>query len=448
MLNDSILTKEKIDQFKRDFQKTPNRQVLKHAIIKNGIKAVSLNNDVVINMQHTFSEEIKTGKATDQDSTGRCWLFAGLNTLRQKIADEYKIKDFELSQNYPMFWDKLEKANYFFENIIETVEDDIYSRIIMWLLYNPVQDGGQWDMFSNLIEKYGIVPKYMMPETFHSSKSHIMNRLLTLKLRENASILRKLFRDGKDIKILKEKKSEMLNEIYGMLVFFLGEPPTKFHFEYRDKDKNFHQDLNLTPQEFFQTYININLNDYASIINAPTEDKPYKKTYTVKYLGNVKGGKDVLYLNVDNKTLKQLTLSQLKENIPVWFGCDVGQMMDSDQGIMDTELFLYEDALGTSFNLDKAGRLDYGESLLTHAMVFTGVNLVDGKPNRWKVENSWGDKSGKDGYFVMGDKWFDEFNYQIVVHKKFLSDELKQSLAQKPVVLPPWDPMGALALMR
>jgi len=448
MLKDSILTKEKIDQFKRDFHKIPNRQVLKHAIIKNGLKAVSLNNDVVINMQHTFSEEIKTGKATDQNSTGRCWLFAGLNTLRQKIADEYKIKNFELSQNYPMFWDKLEKANYFLENIIDTVEEDIYSRIIMWLLNDPVNDGGQWDMFSNLIEKYGIVPKYMMPETFHSSKSHIMNKMLTLKLRENASILRKLFRAGEDIKILNEKKSEMVNEIYSMLVFFLGEPPLKFNFEYRDKDKNFHQDLNLTPQEFFQKYVKINLNDYACIINAPTEDKPFQKTYTVKYLGNVKGGKDVLYLNVDSKTLKQLALSQVKDNIPVWFGCDVGQMLDSDLGIMNTDLFLYEDALGTSFNLDKAGRLNYGESLLTHAMVLTGVNLVDGKPNRWKVENSWGDKSGKDGYFVMGDKWFDEFNYQIVVHKKYLSDELKKSLAKKPVVLPPWDPMGALALMR
>jgi bleomycin hydrolase len=437
-----------IDQFHQDFQTNPIRQVIKNAIIKSGIRAATLNANAVAAMHHTFSDEIKTGKATSQKNSGRCWMFAGLNVFRQKISEALNIKDFELSQVYPMFWDKLEKSNYFLENIIATVDEDIYSRLLMWLLKEPLQDGGQWDMFANLIHKYGVVPQNLMPETFHSSNSYLMNHIITLKLREYASILRNKYREGCSLDDLKAMKQTMLNEVYRMLICFLGEPPKKFDFEYRNEDKEFHFERNLTPQDYFQKYVKLDLHNFVSIINAPTADKPFNKTFTIQYLGNVVGGKDILYLNVESNVLRQLAVAQLKDKKPVWFGCDVGKMLDNDNGIMERDLYAFNTAFETTFALDKAARLDYRESLLTHAMVFTGVNLVDGQPNRWKVENSWSDKSGKEGYYVMGDSWFDEYNYQIVVEKTYLSDELRQAAELPPIVLPPWDPMGSLAMMQ
>ncbi|MDP8240480.1 MAG: C1 family peptidase [Candidatus Hatepunaea meridiana] len=448
MSEDTILTQQMLEKFSSDFHKRPNCQVLKNAIIKNGIKNVTLNNNAVINLQKTFSEEITTGKITAQEHSGRCWLFAGMNVLRQRVAKNINIESFELSQNYPMFWDKLEKANFFLDNIIETIDEDIYSRTVMWLLTAPCQDGGQWDMFSNLVEKYGVVPKYVMPESHHSANSKVMNDLLTLKLRESASILRKAYQNGESLETVQNRKTGMLSEIYRMLSYFLGEPPKTFNFEYRDKDKIFHQDISITPTGFFDKYVKLNLDDYVSIINAPTDDKPFNKTYTVQYLGNVRGGKDILYLNVVSETLKHLAVSQLKDREVVWFGCDVGKMMERDVGILDREAFLYEEAFDMKFDLDKAGRLDYGESKLTHAMVFTGVNLIKGKPNRWKVENSWGEKAGQEGFLIMNDNWFDEYNFQVVINKKYLSADLKAALKQKPIVLPPWDPMGSLAGVR
>ena len=440
------ITQTMLKKFEKDFYAKPERELFKNAIIQNGIRNVAINFKSKIKMQYTFSDEIEVGEhITNQKSSGRCWLFAGLNLFRHKISDRYKIKDFELSQSYQMFWDKLEKANYFLENIIETKEAGIRDRLIMWLLESPLQDGGQWDMFVNLVKKYGVVPKTIMPETYHSSNSYIMNKILTLKLREYAATLRSL--PKKDAKNINKKKDEMLAEFYKLLVHFLGEPPKNFDFEYRDDKKNFHRDANITPQRFFEKYVDINLDDYISVINAPTADKPFNKTYTVKYLGNMVGGRDILYLNVDIEKMKEFAMLQLVDKEPVWFGCDVGQMSDKDTGIMDMELYIYFDVLDTKLSLTKAQRLDYGDSRLTHAMVFTAVNIVDGKPNRWKVENSWSEKAGNKGFYVMSSEWFEQFNYQIVVNKRYLTSELREVLKQKPIELEPWDPMGALALM-
>ncbi|MFC1850846.1 C1 family peptidase [candidate division CSSED10-310 bacterium] len=442
------LSSKLLSEFKENFDMDPRCQVLKHAIIKNGIQNVSLNNDSIISMQYAFSDEIKTGKITSQQQSGRCWLFAGLNMFRQKVARTLKIKDFELSTNYPLFWDKLEKSNYFLEKVIETAQEDMYSRTFMWLLKNPVQDGGQWDMFANLVEKYGIVPKVVMPETFHSSNTKIMQLLLTSKLREGAWTLRTLFQQGKQPELLREKKGEIMEDIYRILVLFLGQPPLSFDYEYRDDEGNFNEDNGLTPIVFYQKYVGYDLHRLVSVINAPSSRKPFNQTYTVDSLGNLIEGKPIIYLNIDIDTMKQLVLKQLREGIPVWFGCDVGKMVNRETGIMDTDIYLYEKILGVKFGLSKGGRLDYGESQLTHAMVFTGVNVNKGVPNRWKVENSWGEQAGNQGFFVMSDSWFDEFNYQVVIFKKFLPDNLLAVLKQDPVVLPPWDPMGALALMQ
>jgi len=439
------ITKTLLNQFEKQFDENSHNKIMMDAVTKVSVNDVAMNRNSIIDMDFAFSDELKTAKITHQKKSGRCWLFAGTNTLRIYLMRKLRLQEFELSQSYPFFFDKLEKSNYFLENIINTIDQDIRSRIVMWLLASPVNDGGQWDMFINLVEKYGIVPKNVYPETYNSSNSALINKLLTQKLREDASILRNMNRKHSSIASLREKKESMLKEIYRFLAISFGVPPLKFTLEYRDKKNKFHRYRDVTPQKFYKKFINLDLRDYVSLINAPMEDKEYNKTYTVKYLGNVMGGKDVLYLNLQGKTLKKLAVKQLMDNEPIWFGCDVGKFSDREKGIMDTALFDYNLVFNADFKWNKGERLDYGESKLTHAMVLTGVNLIDGKPNRWKVENSWGETAGRKGYFVMSDKWFDEFLYQVVINKKYMPAKIASLLEKKPIILPPWDPMGSLA---
>ena len=431
-----------LDKFSSAYQGDPVNALRTHAVVKCGLSDAAVNQREDIDNPMIFEVELESGKITNQKSSGRCWLFAGLNTMRYEIMKKLNLETFELSQSYQMFYDKLEKANYFLEGILATLDEPLSGRLVNHLLTAPVQDGGQWDMFVALVEKYGCVPKSVMPESFHSSNSGMMNKMLTLKLREDAMQLRAMERDLDKQRAAKE---EMLCEIYRMLCICLGEPPRAFDVSFRDKDKNFITERNITPLAFFEKYVGQALDDYVSIINAPTADKPYGKTYTVSFLGNVAGGRSIKYLNLPSDELKRMAIAQLKDGQPVWFGCDVGQMLMRDRGIMGMNTFDYDGVLGVHFGLDKAQRLDYGESMMTHAMVFLGVHLVDGKPVRWKVENSWSDKSGQDGYYLMTDAWFDEYNYQVVVNKKYLTDEQRAALDQEPVKLAPWDPMGSLA---
>ncbi|SFL52112.1 aminopeptidase C [Halanaerobium salsuginis] len=447
-MNRKVIEVSNLAEFAEDFKKRDSSQLIANAVIKNGIDNTALNNEAVKKMHYDFSEEIDVGKVTNQKKSGRCWMFAALNNIRYSISKDLNIKDhdFELSQSYTMFWDKLEKANFFLENIIETVELDIDSRKVMWLLNEPTNDGGQWDMFTALIEKYGIVPKYVMPESYHSSNSSGLNKILNMKLRYQAKTLRNDFKFGADKESLREEKEDMLAEIYAVLAYFLGEPPQKFDFEYRDKEGNFTRDSGLTPVEFYQKYSKVKMTDYVSLINAPTKDKPFEKTYTVEFLGNVKEGQQIHYLNLPIEKLKKYTQMQLKDGEPVWFGCDVGQYSDRNLGIMDSELYKYQELLETEISFTKGERLQYAESILTHAMVFTGVNITDGETaNRWKVQNSWGDKVGEEGFFVMSDKWFEEFNYEVVINKKYLSEADLAAYQKEAIILKPWDPMGSLA---
>lgn len=438
----SNITYDMLEKFSKAYNSDPKNAVAKRAVMKNGINAAAENAQEVIDNPMLFSIEIESGKITNQKASGRCWLFAALNCMRFQVMQKLNLETFELSQNYQMFWDKLEKANYFLESIIKTAGEDVDSRLVKHLLASPEGDGGQWDMYCAVADKYGCVPKSVMPETFQSSSTGVMVKLITLKLREDAMLLRAAIAEGKDVS---EMKEAMLSEIYGILVTCLGEPPKSFTFEYRDKDKQFHRDENLTPKAFYDKYVGLALKDYVSIINAPTADKPYYKTFTVDYLGNVVGGREVKYLNLPADDMRQLAIRQLSDGEPVWFGCDVGQMLMRDYGLMGMNTYKYEELLGVKFGLDKAARLDYSESVMTHAMVFLGVNLVDGKPNRWKVENSWGDKAGQDGYYIMSDEWFGEYNYQIVVNRKYLTEEQNRMFDQEPILLKPWDPMGSLA---
>ena len=435
-----------VSHFSASFDAEPKNLLALNAVAKNGIGAVALSRAVVNRTHHTYSHLIETPEATDQKRTGRCWLFAGLNTLRLAAMNKMNLESFELSQAHLMFWDKLEKGNFFLENIIATRDEPLDGRLVMWLLAHPLPDAGQWDMFVNLVKKYGVVPKTVMPETYDSSQSMPMNAVLTAKLREYAQALREQHRRGASPGDMRQTKGEMLEEFYRMLAIHLGKPPENFLWEWRDKDKAFHRHGEITPNEFFESYVGVDLDEMICLINAPTEDKPYNRLYTVQYLGNVAGGQPVRYLNVDVETLKQATVATIVDGQAVWFGCDVGKMLEREIGILDLDVYDYELVYGTPFKLDKAGRLDYGHSRMTHAMVFTGVDLDDsGKPIRWRVENSWGTKSGDKGYLAMTDRWFDEFLYEVTVSKKYLSPELLAVLDTEPVALPPWDPMGALA---
>jgi bleomycin hydrolase len=439
---------EMVDRFSDRIHDNPQNEVIKHSIMKNGIKASTENGASQVAMNHVFSDEIATGKVTNQEQSGRCWMFAALNTFTHRLNDLFNLRDFELSQNHINFWDKFEKVNYFYENILETADEPVDGRLVSWILSTPQQDGGQWDMLVSLINKYGVMPKQVMPETYHSRKSGELNGLLNAKLRADAIKLRKLHQEATSAADLQETKVKMLDEVYTLLAYSLGEPPKTFDFEYRDNDNVFHRETDLTPQTFFEKYVGLDLQDYVSIINAPTADKPYGKTYTVQHLGNVIGGTPIKYLNVDMETLKGLAAKQIKDNESVWFGCDVGQDSNRNAGIMDSALYDYEKAFGFPVHMSKAERLDYNDGMLTHAMVLTGVNLINDKPNRWKVENSWGEKVGNKGYFVMSDAWMDDYTYQVVVHKKYLPDELLKAWEQKPTTLQPWDPMGSLAIMK
>lgn len=440
------ITKETLAQFREKCRSDKVCRVAMNAVMENGLRSSAKNGEAQRTTRHSFSVNLKQGAVTDQKQSGRCWMFAALNTFRFEIIKKLNLESFELSQNYMLFYDKLEKANYFLESILETLDEPTDGRLISWLLTAPVNDGGQWDMLCSLVDKYGVVPKYAMPESKSSSATGEMNSALTVKLREDACRLRSAHARGAAKEELAGKKEAMLGEIYRILCICLGEPPKTFDLEVEDKDGGFVRECGLTPVAFFEKYVGLNLSDYISLINAPTADKPYHRSYSVKFLGNVKEGRQVRYLNLEIEELKKAAIAQLKDGSPVWFGCDVGKCSVGEGGVMDADIYGLDELLGVSFGLNKAERLEYGESLMTHAMVFQGVNLdEEGKPNRWRVENSWGEKAGEKGYYVMSDKWFDEFMYQVVVNKKYLPEAFLREYEAEPIMLEPWDPMGSLA---
>ena len=424
------ITAEDLQKFEASFDKNRVNRVAMNAAAAAGVLGAARNYAVQQNNPYSFSIEVEAGKVCDQKQSGRCWMFAALNVMRLDLMSKLNLENMELSQNYPLFYDKLEKANYFLENILDTLDEPRDGRVVSFLLRDPVGDGGQWDMFRSLVEKYGVVPKDLMPETTASSATIELRKFMTTKLRE-----------------LRARKDRMMETIYRMLCIALGKPPVRFTWETRDKDRKFIRISDITPQEFFRQYIGWNLSDMVTVINAPTKDKPYGRTYTVRCLGNVRGGAyAVKYLNLPMDDLRDLTIRQLKDGRPVWFGSDVGQFSDRKNGYLTTDAYAVDELFSTDFPMTKEQRLDYGESLMTHAMVITGVDLdEDGRPIRWKVENSWGKDRGREGYYVMSDKWFGEFSYQILLDRKYFSPEQAAAFDTEPIELHPWDPMGSLA---
>ena len=441
------INQDALDRYREQAKSNYAVGLAMNAVTANGIGKASTDIEALKKNVHEYSVLLKTGEITSQNQSGRCWMFAALNAMRFGLIKKYNLENYEFSQTYPLFWDKLEKSNYFLENILATLDEETGSRIVAFLLTAPLNDGGQFDMFAGLVVKYGVVPKSAMPETVCSSATAEMDKYLTLKLREYACKLRGDYRRGESLESLRAQKEDMLSTIYRMLTICLGFPPEKVDFIVRDKDNNLIREEGLSPQEFYEKYVGWNLRDYVSLINAPTGDKPYGQAYTVRFLGSVHEARPVRYLNLPVDELKKAAIRQMQDGEPVWFGCDVGQRHVRELGIMDTRSIAVDKLFGTGFPMTKEERLDYGESLMTHAMVLQGVHLdAEGKPVRWRVENSWGKDKGKDGYYLMSDDWFSEYTYQVVVHKKYLSPEQLTQYEGEMKVLEPWDPMGSLAL--
>ena len=436
------------DEFLADRANT----VAKNAVTSSGIRAAARVPEGVAANPLTLDIEVKQGKRCDQQRSGRCWMFASLNTMRYRIIQRYNLETFELSQAYPLFWDKLEKSNWFLENILDTLDEPLDGRLVAYLLTDPIGDGGQWDMFKSLVKKYGVCPKEAMPETACSRNTSEMDSYLTRYLRGAAKRLRESAAAGVSADDLAALKRTMVGEVYRLLVTCLGEPPAHFDVRLRDRDHKLVLSGSFTPQEFFERVVDMNVDDYVSLISAPTADKPFGHVYTVSRLGNVVEDGGVRYLNLPIERLKQVAIAQLRDNLPVWFGCDVAQSYLREEGIMDTAALDVDALFGFAVEgcMDRAERLDYGESLMTHAMVLEGVNLnADGEPTLWKVENSWGADHGRDGFDTLSDAWFDEYVYQVVVDKKYLTDDERATYeTEEPRVLAPWDPMGSLACVR
>lgn len=441
------VTDSLLKQLRKSFDTEPRFKQAMNAVCTTPISKVALNRDRVAAIDHSFSHHLPENKTVAQMQSGRCWMFAALNTFRVEAIKNMNLdNEFELSQNYLTFWDKFEKANYFLESILNTLDEPIGSRLLDYLLHGPVQDGGQWHMFINLVRKYGVIPKRAMPETESSSNTRELGFHLTHILRDHACRLRSANESGKDLEALRTMKEHFLEEAYRVLAIHLGEPPTEFEWQWRDKDKNFHREGEMTPLAFYDKFVGLNLDDMVCLINDPRPQHKYDTVYTVEYLGNVVGGEIIKYLNVPVETLKKAAIAQIKDGLSVWFGNDVGKHLDRDLGVMDLELFEYDLVYGTKPTMSKADRLQYGHSQMTHAMVFTGVDLDDnGNPRKWRVENSWGDKPGDKGFLQMTDAWFDQYMYEVVVHKQYVPAKSLAALQKEPIVLPPWDPMGSLA---
>ncbi|HEY7144951.1 MAG TPA: C1 family peptidase [Streptosporangiaceae bacterium] len=441
---DKALSTGDLELLRKDFAASPAYRLAQNAVTRVTVDDVAINREIINNTDHSLSVLLDDWKVTNQKRSGRCWLFAGLNLLRVGAMREMGLKDFEFSQNYAMFWDKVERANYFLEAIIETAGRDVDDRTVAHLLGSVGDDGGQWNMFVALVNKYGLVPKSFMPETQSSSDTPRMNSVLRNLLRQGAKSVREAAaRDGIDA--ARAKKAEILRTAYRVLCIHLGTPPERFEWQWTDKDRQFHRDGLLTPQEFAAKYVTLPVNDYVCLVHDPRPSSPEGATFTVEYLGNVLGAPPVTYLNVGVAVMKDIAMRALQGGEPVWFGCDVGKMMSSEYGVWDAGLYDFSSIYDAAFSLDKADRLIFHESQMTHAMLFTGVDLAGGVPRRWRVENSWGSDKGRDGFYTMNDSWFDQYVFEIAARREALPAALRQALGAEPIVLPAWDPMGALA---
>ena len=441
------LTIKWLEKDREKYLQDPKNDVLRHALSATTFNDVFKSLDKAEDTQFVFSIDVPTLPVTNQKRSGRCWIFSASNVLREIIAKKCNIKgQFEISQNYIAYFDKIEKFNYFAQSLIELAEQGAKhdDRKVAFLLAG-VGDGGQWQMFVNLVKKYGIVPKSAFVETQQSSETMGSSQLCNAALREFASKAFKSWQTNKDHDKLMKLKEEFVDKIFNILTCSFGLPPQSFDFEYVDKNDKYHIEAGLTPLEFFNKYIGDDIDDFVSLIHGPTKDKKYNQTYSIEYVNNVLGGKPVTHINISFDRMEKAIISQLKDGEIVWFGSDVGKFGDRENGIWDTNAFDYRTPFGVDKVFDKADMLDFYQAAMNHAMCIVGVDLKKGKPVRWKIENSWGSESGNAGIYIMSEPFFRAFTFQAAVRKKYLLKEELEALEKAPKLLPPWDPFGTLA---
>ena len=434
------ITEQELSSFSEDFNSNPKNHIASRAARRSGLLEASFNDRVSERLNHTFSIELDTENVTNQKHSGRCWEFASLNVLRHYFGKKNKVKNFTFSQAYNFFWDKIERANAFYNAIIRLADKPINDREVQSWLQFAGEDGGLWGMAMNLVKKYGVVPSYAMPESFNSNDTTALIDSLARKERKDAVFLRKLVAEGKQDE-LKEAKKKCLNEVYRIVAVALGEPPKKFDLEYRDDDKKYHLEKDLTPRQFVQKYFkDFKFDDYVCLSNCPNHE--LDKLYHMPLYDNVAGGDQIKFLNVPIENLYEAALAQLKAGDAVIFGNDVSKQMERKTGFMDTELYKTDDLFSVDTKMSKADRIATGEGFATHDMTLVGVDEDHGEIRKWKVENSWGDKTGHKGFYEMSQAWFEDYVYDVVVRKEFLPKKLVE-LAEGPAVdLKPWDNIG------
>ena len=418
----------------------------RNAATQVGIEAASLNREKIQHTSTAVSHRLDDWKATSQKKSGRCWLFSSLNFLRSRARESLGIKNFEFSQSYVFFWDKFERANWFLTDIIATSDEPVDGRLVQFLLGDVLGDGGQWDMAVSVYRKYGLVPKEVMPESEASTNSRPMNARLRAVLHIGALRLREAIAAGASAEEVDTQRRKILADVWKILVVCLGEPPVRFNWQWRDDEGNFHRDGEITPHEFYERHVGVDLSEYICLVDDPRPENPKGSMETVEHLGNVVGGRPIRYLNAPVEEIKRIAAAQIAAGEAVWFGADVSQPYDRGLGFFVTGIHDYDGLFDVDFSSTKLERVRSGESAMDHAMLFTGVDLDEaGQPRAWRVENSWGDEPGDSGFFTMDDQWFTDNVFEVVVPKSALPEDLAAAVDSEPIVLPAWDPMGTLA---
>ena len=438
------ISAEMLAEISKGYAGDAKDKAIKNALAGTSIATLAVNAENAAMIDTHFSDRVKTKGITDQQSSGRCWLFTGLNVLRAKMIEKYDLPGMEFSQNYLFFYDQLEKANLFLQGVIDTRDLPFEDRKVDWLFSNPLSDGGQFTGVSNLIVKYGLVPAEAMPETYQSNNTSQMGTLLKLKLREYGLQLRDAAAEGASAKKLQKMKVEQLSEVYRMLVLCFGEPVQEFEWTRCDSNNNIVSRKTYTPKSFYDEFIGEDLeNNYVMVMNDPCRE--YGRVYEIDYDRHVYDGHNWLYVNLPVEKIKEMAIASIKDNVAMYFSCDVGKFIDRKKGVLDIANFDYESLMGVNFGMDKKQRVQTHASGSSHAMTLIAVDICQetGEPAKWMVENSWGPASGYKGCLIMTDEWFNEYMFRLVVEKKYVPADVLQMLDQEPVLLPAWDPMFA-----
>ena len=419
------ISMEELDNFSSAYDKEKNYSLLSHPIMKNGIYNSATDETLVNSIPFSFSIDVDSGNVCNQKRSGRCWMFAGLNVIRTILFDKLNVKNIELSQAYLQFFDKLEKANFYFEAALKYADEEYKSRNNLFILDSANCDGGHFIMFKNLAKKYGVVPSQFMPDSAVACDTTELNSVLNKYITQGIKDLREAKKEGKTSTEINSIKEKYLSDIYRILCMSIGKPVKSFKFEYTDKDNKFHSLKEMTPVEFYNEYIAEDFDEYMILCHAPLPHMEKYVKYTCDLVGNVVDGDKVVFFNIDLKDLKDAAINSLKDKHVLWFAADVSSQSLRKEGYLVNGVLKTNELFDIDYHMNKAERLTYRTSFCNHAMTLTGVNLTqDGTPNRWKVENSWGKENGKDGYYVMSDEWFDEYLYQIIVKKSYVSEEI------------------------